>query len=66
MLLSCHQNAGQNHETKTAHRFFKNVGQFKCLGMTVTDQNLIPEEIKRRLNLGNACYYSVHSLLPSV
>jgi hypothetical protein len=29
------------------------------LGTTVTNQNLIQEEIKRRLNSGNACYHSV-------
>jgi hypothetical protein len=31
--------------------------------MTVTNQNLIQEEIKRRLNSGNACYHSVQKLL---
>jgi hypothetical protein len=35
------------------------------LGATVTNQNLIQEEIKRRLNSGNACYHSVHNLLSS-
>jgi hypothetical protein len=29
--------------------------------MTVTNVNLIQEEIKRRLNSGNACYYAVTS-----
>jgi hypothetical protein len=33
--------------------------------MTVTTQNLIQEEIKRRSNSGNACYHSVQSLLSS-
>jgi hypothetical protein len=33
--------------------------------MTVTNKNLIQEEIKRRLNSGNACYHSVQNLLPS-
>jgi hypothetical protein len=31
----------------------------------LTDQNMILEEIKRRLNSGNACYYSVQNLLSS-
>jgi hypothetical protein len=29
MLLSCHQNAGQNHDIKTANRRFENVAQFR-------------------------------------
>jgi hypothetical protein len=33
--------------------------QFKYLGTTVTNQKLIQEEIKGRLNSGNACYHSV-------
>jgi hypothetical protein len=39
------------------------VSQFKHLGTTVTNQNLIQEEIKRRLNSGNACYHSVQNLV---
>jgi hypothetical protein len=35
------------------------------LGTTVTNQNLIKEEIKRILNSGNACYQSVQNLLSS-
>jgi hypothetical protein len=31
----------------------------------VTKQNLIQEEIKRRLKSGNACYHSVQNLLSS-
>jgi hypothetical protein len=38
---------------------------FKFLGTTVTNQNLIQEEIKRRLNSGNSCYHSVQNLLSS-
>jgi hypothetical protein len=34
-------------------------------GMTITNQNLIQEVIKRRLNLGNACYHSVQNFLSS-
>jgi hypothetical protein len=41
------------------------VSQFKYLETTVTNQNLIQEEIKRRLNSGNASYHSVQNLLSS-
>jgi hypothetical protein len=51
MLLSRQQNAGQNRDIKRANRSYENVSQFKYLGTTVTNQNLIQEEIKRRLNL---------------
>jgi hypothetical protein len=54
-MLSRHQK-GQNWDIKIANTLFENVSQFKYFGMTVTDQNLILEEIKRRLNSGNACY----------
>jgi sorting nexin-29 len=57
MLLYLHQNAGQNRDIKITNRSFENVSQFKYLGMTVTNQNLIQEEIKRRLTSGNACYH---------
>jgi hypothetical protein len=65
MLLSHHQNVGQNRDIKKTNTLFANVAQFKCLGTTVTNQNLIQEEIKRRLNLGNACYHSILNLLSS-
>jgi hypothetical protein len=63
MLLSRHQNAGQNRDIKIANRSFENV--FKYLGTTVTYQNLIQEKINRRLRSGNVFYHSVQSLLSS-
>jgi hypothetical protein len=36
MLLSRHQNVGQNRDIKIAKRSFENVSQFKYLGTTVT------------------------------
>jgi hypothetical protein len=32
MLLSHHQNAGQNHDIKIANRSFENVAQLKIFG----------------------------------
>jgi hypothetical protein len=65
MLLSRQQNVGQNRNIKVANRSFENVSKFKYLGTTVTNQNLIQEEIKRRFSSGNVCYHSVQSLLSS-
>jgi hypothetical protein len=65
MLLSRHQNAGQCHDITIGNRCFENVGQFRYLGRTITNQNLIQEEIKNRLNSGNACYHSAQKLLSS-
>jgi hypothetical protein len=66
ILLACHWNAGQNQDMKIANRPFENVPHFKYLGTAVTIQNLIQEEIKKRLNSGNACYHSVQNFLPSL
>jgi len=41
------------------------VEEFKYLGTTLKNKNSIQEEIKSRLKLGNACYYSVQYLLSS-
>jgi hypothetical protein len=56
MLLSRHKNVDQNRDMKIANRSFENVSQFKYLRTTVRNQNLILEEIKRRLNFGYVCY----------
>ena len=37
--------------------------KFKYLGVTVTNTNDIREEIKRRINMENACYYSLEKML---
>jgi hypothetical protein len=65
MLLSCHQNAGEDQDIKIANRSFENMSQLKYLGATVTYEHLIQEEIKRRLSKGNDSYQSVQSLLSS-
>jgi hypothetical protein len=53
----------QNDDTKVANICFEKVAQFRYFWTTITNQNTIQEEIKRRLNLGNACYHSVQNLL---
>jgi hypothetical protein len=41
------------------------VTKFKYLGTTLTDKNCMQEDIKSRLNSGNACYHSIQRLLYS-
>jgi hypothetical protein len=65
LIDASQQNVGQNRDMKIANRSFETVPQLRYLGTTVTNQNLIQAEIKRRLNSSNACYYSVQNLLSS-
>jgi hypothetical protein len=65
MIMSHHLNSGQNQKIRTANELYENVTNFKHLGMTLTNKNDIHDEIKRRLNSGNICYYSVQNLLSS-
>ena len=65
MVMSLVQNAGRNHNIKTDNSSFERVEEFIYLGTTLTNQNSIQEEIKSRLNSGNASYHSVQNLLSS-
>jgi hypothetical protein len=64
LMLRC-QKIGQKRGIKLSTRSSEDVARFKYLGTTLTYQNCMYEEIKSRLNSGNACYHSVQRLLSS-
>jgi hypothetical protein len=65
MIMSHYPNSGQNQNIRIANESFEKVATFKYSGTTLTNQNDIRDEIKSRLNSGNACCYSVQNLLSS-
>jgi hypothetical protein len=65
MIMSRHPSSGQNQNIRTANELFVKVAKFKYFGTTLTNQNDIHDEIKSRLNSGNAWCYSVQNLLSS-
>jgi len=40
-VMSCHQNAGKNHNLLIANKSFENLARFQYFGMTVTNPNCI-------------------------
>ena len=46
--MSRDQNAGRRHSIKTNDNFFERVEDFKYVGINVTNENCIQEEIKSR------------------
>jgi hypothetical protein len=65
MIMSRLPKSGQNQNITTANESFESVAKFKYLGTTLTNQNENCDEIKSRLNSGDACYYSVQNPLSS-
>ena len=64
-IISRHQNVIQNQNIVIGTLSFENVEKFRYLGVTVTNTNDIRKEIKSRINMGNACYYSLEKILSS-
>jgi hypothetical protein len=62
MIMSC-LSSGQNQNIRRANESFENVATFKYLGTTLTNVDDTHDEVKSRLNSGNACYHSVQNLL---
>ena len=62
MITSRHENVIQNQNIVIGNLSFENVEKFRYLGVTVTNTNDMREEIKRRINMGNACYYSLENI----
>ncbi|KAJ4443388.1 hypothetical protein ANN_05056 [Periplaneta americana] len=65
MIMSRDQNIVRNGNIKIGDLSFEEVEKFKYLGAIVTNVNDTREDIKRRINMGNVCYYSVEKLLSS-
>jgi hypothetical protein len=65
MIITRHPNSGQNQNIRIANESFEKVVKFKYLGTTQTSQNGIHDEIKSRLNSGNACCHAVQNILSS-
>ena len=63
--LNMSKKYGKQGCTYVDNSSIESVEAFKFLGATLTNQNLIQEEIKSRMKLGNACYHSVQNLLSS-
>ena len=53
------------NSVKIDNSSIERVEEFRYFGTMLTNQNSIQEEIKSRLKLGSACFYSVQNLLSS-
>ena len=62
MITSRHQNVIENQNIVIGNLSFENVEKFRYLWVTVTNTNDIREEIKRCINMGNSCCYSLEKI----
>jgi hypothetical protein len=61
-VMSGDQDVGRIYNIKIDNISFEKAYEFKYLGIILTNQNSIQEEIKSKLKLGNAYYHSVQNL----
>ena len=65
MITLRHQNLIQNQNIVIGNLSIENVEKFKYLGVMENNTSNIREEINCRINVGNACYYSLEKILLS-
>jgi hypothetical protein len=59
MIISRHPNSRHDQNIRITNESFENMAKFKYSRMTVTNQNDLHNEVKSKLNSGNAYYSSV-------
>ena len=64
-MITSREMLNRNDHLTTDERDVEKVSEFKYLGALITKHNEVVKEAKHRLNLGNACFYSVQELLSS-
>jgi len=64
MVVSRHQNVGQNHNLLILYISFENMANFQYLGTTVTIRISFTKKLEQ-IKLGNACYHYVQDPLSS-
>jgi hypothetical protein len=62
MVVSFYQNTGQTNTSLIANKYHENKAKLMYLGITVSNQNCIHEEMKSILNWRKVCCRSVQSL----
>ena len=65
MVMSRNQHSVQNQNIYMGNKSFERLEHFSYLGTSLTNPNSFHEEIKCRLQTGNACYYWVQNRLSS-
>jgi hypothetical protein len=56
----------RHHKVLQLHNFMIANKSLENMGITVTNKNFVHEEVKSRINSGNACYHSGLSLSSSL